>query len=155
MKKQYLIKTIASTLIAGAFLFLAFGSEDSKDSSSDTSGSSGSSGTSGSSGSSGTSGSSGSSGTSGSSGSSGTSGSSGSSGTSGSSGSSGIIQKVNKKPKLCDCQNYFWKDVEDAMNFGKTEPSAFSKKCEKYYTVEELINADCGLTKYDPNFKAK
>jgi len=146
MKKQYLIKTIASTLIAGAFLFLAFGSEDSKDSSSDTSGSSGSSGTSGSSGSSGTSGSSGSSGT---------SGSSGSSGTSGSSGSSGIIQKVNKKPKLCDCQNYFWKDVEDAMNFGKTEPSAFSKKCEKYYTVEELINADCGLTKYDPNFKAK
>ena len=61
----------------------------------------------------------------------------------------------NEKPKLCDCQNYWWKDVEDAMNFVKTEPSDFVKECENFYTVEELTNANCGLTKYDPNFKAK
>jgi DnaJ-class molecular chaperone len=42
MKKQYL-KTIGSTLIVGAFLFLAFGSDDSKSSSSDSSSSSSSS----------------------------------------------------------------------------------------------------------------
>ena len=60
-----------------------------------------------------------------------------------------------EKPKLCDCQNYWFKDVEDALNYGKTEPSDFVKECEKFYTVEELTNANCGLTKYDPNFKAK
>ena len=60
----------------------------------------------------------------------------------------------NEKPKLCDCQNYWWKDVEDAMNYGRTEPSDFVKECGKFYTVEELTNANCGLTKYDPNFKA-
>jgi len=61
----------------------------------------------------------------------------------------------NTKPKLCDCQNSFYKGVRDAMDYGITEPSAFSKKCEKYYTVEEIIDAECGLTNYDPNFKAK
>jgi hypothetical protein len=60
-----------------------------------------------------------------------------------------------EKPKLCDCQNYFWKDVEDAMNFGDEEPSDFSKECEKFYTVEEITYAECGFTSYDPNFKAK
>jgi hypothetical protein len=42
MKKQYL-KTIFSTLIVGAFLFLAFGSDDSKSSSSNSNSSSSSS----------------------------------------------------------------------------------------------------------------
>jgi hypothetical protein len=59
------------------------------------------------------------------------------------------------KPKLCDCQNYWWKDIEDAMYYGKTEPSDFVNECGKFYTVEEITNANCGLTKYDPNFKAK
>jgi hypothetical protein len=61
----------------------------------------------------------------------------------------------NEKPKLCDCQNYWWKDVEDAMYYGKTEPSDFVNECGEFYTVEEMTNANCGLTKYDPNFKAK
>ena len=61
----------------------------------------------------------------------------------------------NEKPKLCDCQNFWWKDVEDAMNYGKTEPSDFVNECGEFYTVEEMTYANCGLTKYDPNFKAK
>ncbi len=60
-----------------------------------------------------------------------------------------------EKPKLCDCKNYLFKDVEDGMNYGKIVFSDFSKECEKFYTVEELIDANCGFTKYDPNFKAK
>ena len=65
------------------------------------------------------------------------------------------ITTKNEKPKLCDCQNYFWKDIEDAMNYGNTEPSDFVNGCGEFYTVEEMTYADCGLTKYDPNFKAK
>ena len=60
-----------------------------------------------------------------------------------------------QKPNICDCKNAFLKDVEEALNYKETELSTFSKECEKYYTAEELTNANCGLEKYDPNFKAR
>jgi hypothetical protein len=62
---------------------------------------------------------------------------------------------TNSKPKLCDCTNYFLLDIENASYYGNTEPSERSKYCELFYTAEELLNADCGLTKHDPNYKAK
>lgn len=59
------------------------------------------------------------------------------------------------KPKLCDCKNEYLKDVDEAAIQGETELSDFSIECEKYYTIEKIIYADCGLNNYDPNYKAK
>ena len=64
-------------------------------------------------------------------------------------------QQNNAKPKMCDCTNFFLRDIENAAYYGNTEPSEESKYCELFFTAEELLNADCGLTKYDPNFKAR
>jgi hypothetical protein len=65
-------------------------------------------------------------------------------------------ETINEKPKLCDCQNYYWKDIEDAMNTGVAPTNSdFVNKCQGLYTEEEIIDADCGIDRYDPEFKAE
>lgn len=61
----------------------------------------------------------------------------------------------DQKPELCDCQNEMLRLTEKTMITRKTETSSFMDKCEKFYSTGQIINAECGLKNYDPNFKAK
>lgn len=61
----------------------------------------------------------------------------------------------DQKPELCDCQNEMFRLTEKTMITRKTETSSFMDKCEEYYSIGQIINAECGLINYDPDFKAK
>ncbi len=61
-----------------------------------------------------------------------------------------INEGCGGKPKLCDCQNEFWRLIEIGGS-----SSGLMDNCEKYYNAEQMIYAKCGLSNYDPNYEAK
>jgi hypothetical protein len=64
--------------------------------------------------------------------------------------------KPKEKPKLCDCQNeYYHKLAYEALGTVETPHSQeFLDDCFLIYSLEKVTFANCGLTDYDPNFKA-
>ena len=65
--------------------------------------------------------------------------------------------KPKEKPKLCDCQNeYYHKLAYEALGTVSTPHSQeFLDDCFLIYSLEKVTFANCGLTDYDPSFKAK
>jgi len=65
--------------------------------------------------------------------------------------------KPKEKPKLCDCQNeYYHKMAYEALGTVSTPHSQeFLDDCFLIYSLEKVTFANCGLTDYDPNFKAQ